>query len=46
MKLKVEKEKGIPLRIRGQVEREGEREDIEGTLEGLEGEFLHRLWLH
>ena len=45
MKLKVEKEKGIPLRIRGQVEREG-REDIEGTLEGLEGEFLHRLWLH
>ena len=42
MKLKVEKVKGIPLRIMGQVE----REDIEGTLEGLEGEFPHRLWLH
>ena len=45
MKLKVEKVKGIPLRIRGKLSVKG-RKDIEGTLEGLEGEFPHRLWLH
>ena len=45
MKLKVEKEKGIPLRIGGQLGVKG-REEIEGKLEVPEGEFLHRLWLH